>query len=162
MIALLLILLSLLGNDSTENRLPEAARRVLDTRLTVQWTLSNQYFYKCNLNGDSLPDYAVKVTVGKDSCLVEYYVALIAYNQTYAFHLLDASPSWLGLAGRDEIVLRHKGEVVPNYEDYDYGKDEPKMMPLETDAIEFVPLDGCCATIHIFRNGTFEMITSSD
>lgn len=162
MIALLLLALSLTASDSTQHWLPEGAQRVLDSRLTVNWKLSDRYLYKCNLNGDSVPDYALEATVGKDSCMIRYFVALIAYDYTYAFHLLLAYPASLDVDGRDEgFELRHKGEAVPNYNDYDEEKDDARLMTLPTDAIELIP-DGCCVTIHIFRNGTFEFFTSSD
>src|SRR5437016_10855968 len=107
MFALILILLSLPGADSTLPQLPEVAQRILETRLTVKWTFVNRYFYKCDLNGDSLDDYTIEVTLGEGRCLVEYYVALIAYNQSYAFHLLSTAPASMGLADRNEFLLRH-------------------------------------------------------
>jgi hypothetical protein len=133
----------------------------VDERMTVRWQIVNREFYRCNLNGDSLTDYALEVVVGESSCMVEYFIALVANNQSYEFHLLCSSPASRGLAGRTKNVLRRAGDKVSNYDDDD-GTDEPQAYVLPTDAIEFVPMIGCCSTIFIYSDHTFNMFTSGD
>lgn len=160
-----MILASMVAFGSPPVKLPERAKNVLDMTLPGWKLLDN--IYKCNLNGDSLDDYALAVNVGKGKCLVEYYVALIGDSDGYSFYLLEAYPASLGMAGRTKFLLKHRGEKVPNFdiapEDFDISKDMNKIMvSLEVDALEFVPTEGCCATTAIFRNGKFHVFASSD
>lgn len=150
---------------STNLKLPENAKRVLD-RTVPGWRLLRNC-YSCSLNGDNLDDYALALSVGKGKCLVEYYVALIADSDGFSCLLLSAYPASSGLAGRTKFLLKRKGEKVPNFdiapEEFDIINDMDKIMiTLEVDAVQFIPLEGCCATTMVFRNGKFRMFTSSD
>ena len=146
--------------DPALKQLPKEAIQVVDEHLTVNWKLLGNHIYKCNLNGDSLSDYALAATVGKGNSRVEYYFALIAHKDGYAFHLLTTMPAELVRAGGVKFILRHKGEKATDFPTSAMG--EPKQIILPTDAIEFVPNVGCCSTIQIFRDGFFQMITSGD
>ncbi len=161
------LMLLLFQADTSSIQLPDNVKGTLNIALTVRWKLSQDHLYRCELNGDNLRDYVLTATVGEDNCLVEYNVALIADSAGYyGFYLLGARPKWLGLEP-DDIILKHKGEIIPIYED-DVPIDlfEPKQQPdgfiLKTDAIEFIPSSGCCATTFVFKNGRFHMFTTSD
>ena len=146
---------------TSQIELPPKAKQALNIALTVKWQLSKQFFHQCELNGDSLPDYAMKLTVGEDNCVVEYDVALIADPDGYGFHLLGARPTWLSLAP-NRAVLRRKGETIPDFEHFDHETGQPREIVLQTDAIEFIPSVGCCAVIFIFKNGRFQLRDTSD
>ena len=157
---MLFLLLFQVHTDTALSQLPKEAIQVVDECLTVKWKLLDHYIYKCDLNGDSLPDYALAATVGESDCLVEYYFALIAQKDGYTFFLLSIAPPELRRAGGIEFNIRHKGEKTTEFPTDVSG--EPKEIILQTDALEFVPLNGCCPTIHIFRDGRFQLITSGD
>ena len=143
-------------------QLPLKADESLRLALTSRWHISERDFYKCDLNGDNARDYAMRVTVGEGNCLVQYDVALIADSDGYGFYLLGASPAWLGLVRADSFVLKHKGESIPDFDNFNEETGQPGEIVLQADAIEFVPKEGCCVTTFVFRNGRFHMLTTSD
>ena len=162
----LILMLLFLQAESPQIELPQKAKEALDIALTVRWKLSRENFYRCELNGDSMPDYALKVLSGQGNCLVEYYVALVADSSGYGFYLLAASPAWLNL-GKETIILKHKGEAIPIFGDddpADFAEPEPRPAGyvLKRDAIEFIPEQGCCSTAFVFVKGRFHLITTSD
>ncbi len=161
MMILLVPLLLLAQSGTTQIELPQSARQTLNTALTVKWKLSQDFFHQCELNGDNLPDYAMKLTVGADEYLVEYDVALVADSEGYGFYLLGARPAWLELPP-DRVVLRRKGETIPDFDNFDHETGQPGEIILQTDAIEFIPSEGCCAVIFIFKNGRFHLRDTSD
>lgn len=150
----------LIQTNSQPVELPEKAREVLDVVLTSRWHTSERDIHICNLNGDELVDYVMKATVGEGSCLVVYYIALIGMPDGFVLHLLGADPAHLALQGRQRFVVRRTGETVTDFSAHHEG--EPREISLETDAIEFIPVDGCCATVFIYSEGGFRLFTSSD
>ena len=160
MIAGFMLLLSLFRAESGRTQLPDRAKEALNIAFTVNWNLSTDDFFMCDLNGDTLADYVLKLTLGKDSSLVEYRVALIADSDGYGLFLLSVLPAWENLSG-ERIVLHRKGDTLHDFENLDQN-GEPRRLILGTDAIEFIPTDGCCPSTFVFKKGRFHLYTTGD
>jgi hypothetical protein len=118
--------------------------------------------YRCDLNGDTIPDYGVAVTVGDGECLTEYFVALIGKPNGYAFYLLSSQPASRGLAGRVVLRIERKGNPIWDFSNYDETEGEPSPRVFEVDVLVHSPSDGCCETGFVFEDGHFRSFTASD
>ncbi len=160
MIVGFIILFSLLQTDTPNIDLPDKAKEALNIALTVRWNVSSHDIYECNFNGDTLTDYFLKATVGKDSCAVQYYIALIGDSDGYGFYLLSATPAWMN-SGGENTILHRKGETISNFDEVDEN-GEPEQVVLDRDAIEFVPNIGAITSTFIYKKGRFHLIITGD
>jgi len=103
---------------------------------------------KCNLNGDGIPDYLVAITKGRDSNIVEYFIALVSSSDSYSLFLLDSAKINQG-AGERNVEVMPSGlplnffggdEEISNYgrvkKGGEVGEDQ---IAFPTDAIEIYP-----------------------
>lgn len=155
------LFVALPANLAMSQELPTAARTVLDGHFPnwelsvkripnpcAQYNPSDSTFLgsnKCNLNGDSLPDFALAITTGKDSALVEYIVALIASDSTYQAFVLTSAAVYKGAGERTAYVVSAGDPVASFGEDtliFHYGSSVPNSsnIAFPTDAILVSPI----------------------
>jgi hypothetical protein len=88
-----------------KDQLPSGVRRLVD-KAFGRWNFQKYRadcvpetppFSKCNLNGDSLPDYALDITAENDSALQEYFITFVSIDSGYTLFVLDTvSQEWVG------------------------------------------------------------------
>ena len=123
--------------------------------------------YPCDLNGDSVTDYAMAVVAGKDSARAECFLAFTAKGSTFQLFRLAEFKASLGIVGGSELRLQRKGEGIPDFSKWkDTENDEAEMDSIitifKTDALTLMPLNGCCPSTFIFENGRFREFDSGD
>jgi len=68
-------------------------------------------FYKCNLNLDTIPDYAIRIFTGKDQTIMEYFVAILSYKSSYQLFILDSCTYKRGAGERYLYLLKTGGKT---------------------------------------------------
>jgi hypothetical protein len=109
--------------------------------------LNYQSFYKCNLNGDSIPDYAIRFVRGNDSTLIEYFVAILSKDNIYDAVVLDSCFANKG-AGNRYLQLLLSGAEVNIFDDSrweeitKFGKlsDNKQLISFPVDALIINPI----------------------
>jgi hypothetical protein len=127
---------SLVGQPSLQ--LPITGTRALDNSFS-NWTLINHStplygdeaenifywgkpFYKCDLNRDTIPDFAFGITVEEDSSLTVHFVALVSNKDSFSLFILGTyrNPRPLMVY----LYLYPKGDAIANY-----GWDDEQNVP---------------------------------
>ena len=126
----------------------------------------------CNLNGDEISDYLVAITKGRDSNLVEYFIALVSNGKRYDLNLLDTARIHEG-AGERMFTVIPAGNTMSIFGDddtlvYNYSTSfGRKGITFPTDAIEIYPeCEGRWKEIEaygfVFVKGRFRMFSAAD
>jgi hypothetical protein len=126
-------------------------------------------FYKCFLNNDTIGDYAIALTTGKDSSLIEYFVALVSHDEAYSVFILDSNKAQIGACER-YLFITPAGKKMNIFGDYDgelysYGEMDSNKVYIKfpTDCVLLQPIGG--GTLYsnfVFINGRFIEISSAD
>jgi len=149
--------------------LPVSARNILDSKYPDWFVIlygseytnggsptKNIYpaLFKCNLNKDSIPDYAIAFTAKG----MQYYSAFVSNGKEYLFFILEDLSAAKDIDGLVGMTVHKKGEPITDYE------VDADQRVFETDAISLVPFSGCCATTHYYdaESKTFKWFTSGD
>ena len=124
-------------------------------------------FYPCDLNGDSVTDYAMAIVAGKDTGRAEWFLAFTSKGSTFQLFRLAEFKASLGIVGGSELRLQRKGEGIPDFSKWkETENDEAEMDSIttifKTDALTLMPLNGCCPSTFIFENGHFREFDSGD
>ena len=167
--------------------LPPSARHELDKRFP-HWQIRPNYIpspcdqpgsprsnfkpvSKCNLNGDGIPDYMVTITTGKESNLVEYFVALVSKGKRYEINLFDSVRVHQGAGERVCTVIPASDTTAAFGSDtlvYNYGKSVGHSgITFPTDVVEiYAECDGrwkeADAWGFVFIRGRFRMFSAAD
>ena len=123
--------------------------------------------FPCNLNGDSVADYALAIIAGSDTMRAEWFLAFVSRGSFYHLFPLAQFKASLGIVGGSEIVVHKAGERIPDFDKLNDSLDEAAAIDLittafATDALTLMPVNGCCPTTFIFENGHFREFTSGD
>jgi hypothetical protein len=127
---------------------------------------------KCNLNGDGIPDYVVAITKGRNSSLVEYFIALVSNGLRYDLNLFDTARIHEG-AGQRMFMVISAGDTMAIFGDgdtlvYNYSTSfGHNGITFPTDAIEIYPeCEGRWKEVmaygFIFIRGRFRMFSAAD
>lgn len=163
-VKVILIAAVLMGTGILHSQdLPPSARHALDKRF-ANWTFRpnhipnpcDQYgtdrtsfpaVQECNLNEDNIPDFGVGITTGKDSHLIEYFLAIVSNGANYEIFLIDSAKALQG-AGHRLLVVVHAGDSTASFggdevELLKYGhlNADGEMLIFPTDALRVLP--GC-------------------
>jgi hypothetical protein len=134
------LLLVLSTNSIGSQTLPSEVRKVLDHSFT-DWQVKSdssldqdeqmnevwihfQCFYKCNLNNDTLPDYALVVQSTEDSEKVESYLALIAEGTSYRLYRLWSTKASTSYDTGFDFAIEARGDTIVNF-----GFDDEQSVP---------------------------------
>jgi hypothetical protein len=131
-----------------------------------------KFQYQCDLNSDKIPDYALVIIVGKDSALVEYFVAIVSIHSSYKVFVLDSAAAFDGAGERSLYVIKAGSPTNCFSEDSEvlkYAKAGPNSdeVTFPMDLIEISPLceaDWKEIEIHdyIYINGHFVYFMAAD
>ena len=127
---------------------------------------------KCDLNRDRTTDYAVAVTTGKDSEMVEYFLALVSRGDSYDVFIIDSARNYLG-AGERLLRIIRAGDSTAFFGDEDevakHGKlvNRDRMIVFPTDALEISPgcevhYSGLEYDVYVFIRGRFLNFAAAD
>jgi hypothetical protein len=148
-----------------KDQLPSRIRGMVD-KTFGQWKFPEYHddcetdgppFFKCNLNGDSLPDYALDITVGGDSSLHELFIAFVSNDSGYSLFILDTvSRGW---TGNCYLKIFHAGmefDGPPFYQEGDNRKS------FDTDCVSqfMCSANGC--TVFLYEKGRFRRFSPCD
>ena len=136
---------------------------------------SNHFFHLSNLSsfwGTAQPDYAIAITTGRDSQLVEYFIALVSDGQSYDAFVIDSARIYSG-AGERLYRVVSAGDSTSFFDGSDeivrHGKlvDSDMMIVFTTDALEVSP--GCEAhygrleyDVYVLIGGRFLTFAAAD
>ena len=167
--------------------LPPSARHALDQRFST-WHFHPNHIpnpcdvlgrarpsfnplSQCNLNADGIPDYVVAITTGRDSNLVEYFVALVSNGKGFEPNLSDSTGIYQG-AGELRLTVIPAGDTMAIFGDEqdisDYGKfASDGGITFPTDAVEiYAECEGRWkkneALGFVFIKGRFRMFSAAD
>ena len=174
-------LLSLVSIVSVYSQnLPNAAQLVLD-RTFHGWQLRPNHvpnpcdmpkrlapsfptLIPCKLNSDSVTDFAVALTVGKDSAQTEYFVALVSRDDSYDLFILASASAYRGLGQRKMHVIQ-AGDTISYFGFSDQKQllliakvadASHNFMLLSTDAIEIYP--DCESTWKVVESSAYVFV----
>jgi hypothetical protein len=140
MIPTLLAAFACLSSFSFAQPIPEHVRAFLDNHfhgwrineyslpsgcIEGEWAKLNpavKSFYRCNLNEDKNPDYAIRLVTGRDSTLFEYFIALVSNAISCDLFVLDSCGAYKG-AGHRYLLLLQAGHDTPIFG----GDDTPEL-----------------------------------
>jgi len=124
-------------------------------------------FFKCDLNNDLKPDFALVAVAGNDSTLTEYYVALVSSNDTYQAFIVRSD----NITGCDideySMSIEPKGTEIAAFDGPD---SEVKWKPskdgsgisFDVDCILIGSLVNNSCQSFVFQNGRFHSFLSCD
>ena len=104
---------------------PEHVNNPCDTLGPLQ--AGYKTFYRCNLNGDSITDFAIAILAKKNSIIDEYYLALVSLNSSLELFVLNKTTNGKGV-GERIMYVPDAGAKMPYYGSSDseiiesYGK----------------------------------------
>jgi hypothetical protein len=153
--------------DSTHPGWILVSHRALDAPSVKDQQSERYEFYPCDLNGDSVRDYACSIIAGADSSRAEWFLAFVSQNPGIRLFTLGEYKSSRQALGMAELGLLSKGAHVPNFSeagpDFDIIKNIDSItVILKNDGLTLTPISGCCQTTFVFGNGEFHGFTSSD
>ena len=124
-------------------------------------------FYPCDLDGDSLTDYAMAILAGKDTVRAEWFLAFTSSGTAFQLFRLAEFKASLGIVGGSELIVQRKGEGIPDFSKWqdtenDVAEMDSIITVFRTDALTLMPLNGCCPSTFIFENGHFREFDSGD
>ena len=106
-------------------------------------------FYKCKLNKDTIPDYAMWIVAGRGLNLCEYFIAILSEQSSYEIYVLDSCKAYEG-AGERYLCLLKAGIKTNIFDDEhlkeisDYGKlsteDGASLISFPVDALIIQPI----------------------
>ncbi len=122
-------------------------------------------FFSCDLNGDSLADYAMAIIAGRDTDRTEWFLAFVSDGNSYRMFPLSGFKS--PIIGGSELEVQRKGVGIPDFSrwkgSFDPGSDIDSItVRFKTDALTLMPGQGCCPTTFIFEDGRFREFDSGD
>jgi hypothetical protein len=182
---LLIVVISVLVlQDARSQTLPIEIKALLDQRYP-QWQFTIYHrdphidssesfvlmpdagnFLECNLNLDSIPDYALAITAPRQSHIMEFFLAAIFQKGSYHLYGIDSSRGCcafqmrLNPAHTDVFILGDYDNEIVKYGLLD--KDE-NTIKFPTDTINLMPLYEKNSDVsYVFINGKFYSILSAD
>ena len=73
-------------------------------------------YYKCNLNMDTIPDYAMRLFTGQGRTLMEYFIAILSEYSSFKLFILDSCNAARG-AGERYLYLLKPGDKTNIFDD---------------------------------------------
>lgn len=101
----------------------------MDKNMKTVWVHS-QCLHKCNLNKDTLADYALVIQSSSDSARLESYVALVSEGLSYKLFTLYTQPVPTKYEFGLDFFCTKKGVLMTNF-----GFDEEENLPPELDLL---------------------------
>lgn len=148
-------------------QLPPKARRILDQKFT-NWGFrsnlpqdqnNNAPLLVCQLNDDSIPDYALHIFSIVNSDTVEEFLAFVSTDESYKLFTLEeftqASPGF----GGNYLEVFKSGTVFDNPPFQNEGDDRKSF---STDCISVSMFDKNACNAYVFESGEFKVFSPCD
>ena len=191
----ILVLFTTLVCLSTEclgQSIPKPVRTILDNRFhdwrIIKYSLPSgciedqsgklntgaKSFYRCNLNNDSIPDYALRIVTGRDSNLVEYFLAIVSNIKSSDLFVVDSCRAFQGAGHRylwiyrsGEEITMFGGEGSPEILAYAQKTKHAETVAFPVDAIQLEPIcesyyKAVEISTYVFIRGKFYEFSSGD
>ncbi len=150
-----------------KEKLPLSAKAILDSAFSDWAFKSDLPEYRdqsspliiCDLNHDSVPDYALHVVVGKDSNHVQHFIALVSSSLSFQLYDLQTFThgQWDYNLYYQEIFKRGIEFDRPPFES---EGDNRKAFPTDCISISMHEKNSC--TVYLFEHGAFKQFSPCD
>jgi len=158
---------SLLRRVDYKEQLPPKARRILDQKFTNWGFKSNlqqdQYnnapLILCQLNDDSIPDYALHIFSSFNSDTVEQFLAFVSMDDSYKLFTLEEFTQASTEFGGYYLEVFKSGTMFDN-PPFEAEGDNRKSF--STDCISVSMFDKNACNAYLFESGEFKVFSPCD